>query len=87
MCTLLHHHTETASDNETVAIRAVVQQLPQQPQYAQPKQAVLTDGSEEVKQEMLHALRRPPAKAIKSRVTTSAPAKNQPVVDRAYGRE
>ncbi|CAM9721498.1 unnamed protein product, partial [Ectocarpus sp. 8 AP-2014] len=55
--------------------------------YAQPKQAVLTDGSEEVKQEMLHALGRPPAKAIKSRVTTSAPAKNQPMVDRAYDRE
>ncbi|CAB1119737.1 unnamed protein product [Ectocarpus sp. CCAP 1310/34] len=55
--------------------------------YAQPTQGALTDGSEEVKQEMLHALRRPPAKAIKSRVKTSAPAKNQPMVDRAYGRE
>ncbi|CAM9618018.1 unnamed protein product [Ectocarpus sp. 12 AP-2014] len=55
--------------------------------YAQPTQGVLTDGSEEVKQEMLHALRRPSAKAIQSRVTTSAPAKNQPMVDRAHGRE
>lgn len=63
-----------APDNETVAMRAVLKQLAQQPQYARPKQAALACGSEEVKQEMLHALGRPPAKANMSRVSASAPA-------------
>ncbi|CAM9559221.1 unnamed protein product [Ectocarpus fasciculatus] len=55
--------------------------------YARPKQAALACGSEEVKQEMLHALGRPPAKANMGRVSASAPAKNQPMIGGAHGRE